>query len=442
MLIGCDTMVALPGSTAHGQTLVAKNSDRTPDESQPLELHPRSEHAPGDVTRCQFVELPESPVTWRHVGSRPWWCWGYEHGFNEHQVVIGNEGLSSTLDLDRPGLIGMELIRLGLERGRTAAEAVEVITDAVTRYGQGHFKQADGTYFPNAYDNGYIVADPKEAYVIECAGHHWAVKRVEGATGISNVYSLGADWDRLSPNARPAFAHTGALRDATEKLNFAGRYGKARPSVHGQRRRARSCAVLARDEGRITLATMMGLLRDHSDVRDPAEPFQPEVGHRTGICYHAGTAGGEWQGNTAASLVADLCADGSRLPVYWCSFYSPCLGVFFPVFLEGELPPILSVGGQDPDPSSPWWLFRDLTLAAMDAPELGIPRMRDAWEAVQCRFLQSAYPAALEARRMQDNGRAEQAGRVLSEYMGECVKEVLAVARQLQRELAQGSLPR
>ena len=93
----CDTMVALGSTTPSGQTLFAKNSDRPAHECQPLVQHQKQEHPKGAITQCQFVSLPQAKTTYRHVGSRPYWCWGYEHGFNEHQVVIGNEGLASKL---------------------------------------------------------------------------------------------------------------------------------------------------------------------------------------------------------------------------------------------------------------------------------------------------------------------------------------------------------
>lgn len=80
----CDTIVALGSATANGQTLFAKNSDRPEHEAQPLVLHDRTSHDAEALTRCQFVELPEAGTTWRHIGSRPYWCWGYEHGFTEH----------------------------------------------------------------------------------------------------------------------------------------------------------------------------------------------------------------------------------------------------------------------------------------------------------------------------------------------------------------------
>ena len=121
----CDTMVALGTATRSGQTLFAKNSDRPVDECQPLVQRQRQTHPPGATTRCQFVELPQAGITYRHVGSRPYWCWSYEHGFNEHQVVIGNEGLASKWpEFTTPKLVGMEVLRLGLERGQTAASLV------------------------------------------------------------------------------------------------------------------------------------------------------------------------------------------------------------------------------------------------------------------------------------------------------------------------------
>src|SRR5688572_24088961 len=136
----CDTMVALGNATQNGQTIFAKNSDRPANECQPLVLEERQQHRPGAVVRCQFVTLPQATTTYRHVGSRPYWCWGYEHGFNEHQVVIGNEALPSKLpEATEPKLIGMEILRLGLERSRTAAEAVAVMTDLISHYGQGKF---------------------------------------------------------------------------------------------------------------------------------------------------------------------------------------------------------------------------------------------------------------------------------------------------------------
>ena len=110
MLIGCDTMVSLGATSVNGQTIFATNSDMPAEDCQPLVMRGRVRHASGSQTKCQLVTLPEAPVTYRHVGSKPHWCWGYEHGFNEHQVAIGNETLPSRLGtVDEPRLIDMEI---------------------------------------------------------------------------------------------------------------------------------------------------------------------------------------------------------------------------------------------------------------------------------------------------------------------------------------------
>jgi dipeptidase len=423
-------MVALGATTANGQTLFAKNSDRPADECQPLVMHSRRMHDAGSTVRLQWLELPEAEVTYRHVGSRPYWCWGYEHGFNEQQVVIGNEGLGSKIEAEDQKLIGMELVRLGLERGRTAAEAVEVMGDLISRYGQGRAKNAIAE---GNYDNGFIIADPHEAYVMETAGHHWAVKGVQGATGISNVYSVGADWDRISPEAETDAKERGWWNPDQGRLSFSGAFenpGFNTGEGSGTRRRARSCAMLKQLEGRITPRLLMSLLGDHSDGSTPDEPFRtfPVAG---GICYHTENAETGWCGNTAASLVADLCADGSRLPVYWCSFYSPCMGVFFPVFIEGALPSILGVGDAEPSDDSPWWRFHRLSHAARSEGEQGVAFVQERWADFQNSLFDSAYEVAREARRLIGEGQEDVASQLLTRAMDENVREIMDRAGEM-----------
>ena len=430
MLISCDTMVALGNSTRHGQTLFAKNSDRPEEECQPLVQRSRVLHPSDAITRCQFVELEQVTTTYGHIGSRPYWCWGYEHGFNEHQVVIGNEGLASKFPkFQEPKLVGMELVRLGLERGRSAGEAVDVMVSLISKFGQGEFSNRDGV---RTYDNGYIVADPSEAYVIETAGHEWAVKKVESALGISNIHSIGTDWNRLSPlaehHARENGWHTGKAR-----FNFGEAYCDfpARASGRGIQRSARSCAVLNSRIGEIDTRTMMALLRDHSDGDSPDEPFCPEMPASISICVHYL---GERLGNTAASLVADLCSDGSRLPVYWCSLYSPCLGIFLPMFIEGQVPQVLSIGNAQPSDESPWWLFRALERSVRQGDEFDtqlIGAIRHSWASLQEELLGSAYAIATEGRELIDSGRREEASKMLTEYMNGNVNRALSVVRDL-----------
>ncbi|MDP6356368.1 MAG: C69 family dipeptidase [Planctomycetota bacterium] len=420
----CDTMVALGSATANGQTIFAKNSDRPKDECQPLELRGRRRHSESARARCQYLTIAQAEETFRHIGSRPHWCWGHEHGFNEHQVVIGNEGLSSKFEFEEPKLIGMELLRLGLERGRTASEAVEVIAGLISTHGQGKFSNDEGT---RTYDNGYIVADPNEAYVIETAGHHWAVKEVQDTIGISNVYSVEEDYARLSPTCRRTAEERGWWDADHEPFSFADAFSKSsdRSEGSGAMRRARSCAVLNMKRGDIDTGCMMDLLSDHSDGKQPEEPFRKDYQTNVGICVHSE------KGVTAASLVADLCADGSRLPIYWCSFYSPCLGVFFPVFIEGRLPEALGVGESQQSWRSPWWRFHKLAHLASERPEERRPVLDEEWSGIQQQFFGTAARAARTGRELLDKDQLDDAEAHLTEFMEESVNTVLDKTSEL-----------
>ena len=85
----CDTWVALQDATADGSVILAKNSDRPPMEAQPLVHVPQAEHGSGTKVKCTYIEIPQVPVTYEHLGSKIWWAFGYEHGMNEHGVAIG-----------------------------------------------------------------------------------------------------------------------------------------------------------------------------------------------------------------------------------------------------------------------------------------------------------------------------------------------------------------
>ena len=118
--------------------ILAKNSDRPPSEAQPLVYFPRQQHQKGETVKCTYIEIPQMPETYEHIGSRIWWTFGYEHGMNEHGVAIGNEAVWSKEPYKKEGgLLGMDLLRLALERGKTAEEAMRVIIDLLEKYGQG-----------------------------------------------------------------------------------------------------------------------------------------------------------------------------------------------------------------------------------------------------------------------------------------------------------------
>lgn len=176
----CDTFVALPPATVENRIIFGKNSDRLCDEVQEVVYFPAAVHdnLRGHL-KCTYIEIDQVPETYAAVLSRPAWLWGAEMGANEHGVCIGNEAVWGREEVcDEEALLGMDLVRLGLERADTAEKALDVIVDLLEKYGQGGNCSEDGMAF--SYHNSFLVADRKEAWILETAGKYWAAEKVQG----------------------------------------------------------------------------------------------------------------------------------------------------------------------------------------------------------------------------------------------------------------------
>lgn len=113
----CDTLIL----RHQGQTWFAKNSDREPAEPQRLLRLPAVRNDPEARLRTTYLDIPQTAQRHALVISQPSWIWGAEMGVNEHGVAIGNEAVFTKLTRQRgTALLGMDLLRLGLERGASA----------------------------------------------------------------------------------------------------------------------------------------------------------------------------------------------------------------------------------------------------------------------------------------------------------------------------------
>jgi len=252
--------------------------------------------------------------------SQPVWLWGGEIGVNEFGVAIGNEAVFSRLVERRSSaLLGMDLLRLGLERGASARAALDVITAHLVQYGQGGPAGYRDRGF--RYDNAYLIADPNEAWVLETAGRLWAAKKVE-RWAISNCYSIGSDYDLSSPDL-PGQARRLGLWNGKGEFHFARAFDTGLYAFIGgaHRRRSLNTEALSCDVNP-GWESMQERLRDHGQHQSDFSRHDNRQ-----ICLHAGSLLRPSQ--TTASLVAHLSADAVQLAATGSS--APCLSLFEPL---------------------------------------------------------------------------------------------------------------
>jgi secernin len=414
----------MPDAAVGGRLIFGKNSDRPARECQPLRRHPARRG--GGTLRLAYLNIPDADRTYEHVGSSPYWCWGHEIAMNSAGVVIGNEALftrdlAATAAADHravaagterpaPGLLGMELLRLGVERGGSAAEAVEVITNLLEQYGQWGAGTAGRDRAPAAYDNAYAIADPHDAYILETTGRDWAVRRLaSGTAAISNEPTIRTDWTRVSPGLEDRVQQNG-WPGAGPRLDFAQAVadpGTPLQLSHIRLQRSRQLLGTAATTGSLDWAAARGVLSDHYEQTFLAGPaFNAARPDFLTLCMHASPAGFTW-GNTAASVIA---FPGARTPYWWWAPTTPCTSIYIPVAVSGaELPAGLGVAGtagddgpcpesvapDEPVPASYWWTFQ-LLLEAVCGDQDGVcyaarqPRVRQVFDPLQADFLAAA----------------------------------------------------
>ena len=329
----CDTVIATASATADGVTIFGKNSDREPNEAHHLLAIPAAEHAPDTQLQCTYMAIPQVSHTYAVLLAKPFWIWGAEMGTNEHNVVIGNEALFTKVPYEKgPALLGMDLLRLALERSKTAREALGTITALLAEYGQGGNCGFTKQFY---YHNSFIIADPQDAWVLETAGPHWAAKHIDGIYTISNGITIGSEWDLASANLVSHAIEQRWCR-SEDDFDFSRCYSDTVYTYFSdcRGRCEHSTAYLTARQGEITIATVMAALRDHGVGRQPARlPASGLLG--SSVCMHAGF--GKIRGDqTTGSMVSYLHPEQ---PTHFVTgTAAPCTSLFKPVWLEAQLP--------------------------------------------------------------------------------------------------------
>lgn len=339
-------MVAMPDSTADGAVWFAKNSDREPGEAQVIEHLPRINHPAAKTLQCTYLEIPQTSQTNEVLLSRPFWMWGAEIGSNEHGVTIGNEAVWTKVPIEKTGLTGMDLLRLALERTTTAREALDLITGFLKSYGQGGACGYRNKKF--RYHNSFLIADPTEAWVLETAGPFWVAEKVRSIRTISNVLSIGKDFDLISDNAYSYARSKGWCKSASD-FDFAQAFSEPKYSAFsgGIERSACTLRSLKNRQGKLERQDMFAALREHNG-------FAPEDGWRMRMpCAHSSWWPTRAAGQTTSSMVS--CLQASRITHWLTGTSSPCLSLFKPVMMGGDLLFTGKTPGEGYDGESLFW---------------------------------------------------------------------------------------
>jgi secernin len=295
--LGCDTFVAFYPTTPKGITVFGKNSDRPAGEGQSIRRYPAQEYESDASVACTYITIPQANKTYSVLLSQIDWMWGAEHGANEMGVVIGNEAVwtkAEDEDLSTKRLLGMDLLRLGLERGSTAKESMQVITELLEEFGQGGpCAEGDETF---VYHNSFLIADFKEAWILETAGRNWVAKCIsEGARNISNTLTIRDDYD-LTSRGLYEYAKEyklGTKCKGSDKLDWALCFGDGCVEECASPSSRQNC-------GR-------KLLHNYSQSEKLDERAMMKIlkSHDGDICMHGGF-------ETSASMVSALKEDGNH----------------------------------------------------------------------------------------------------------------------------------
>lgn len=167
--MACTGLIAAPGATVDGSTLITYAADSHTLYGE-LYHKPAADHPKGAMRKIvewdtgkPLGEIPEVAHTYATVGN-----------MNEHGVAVTESTWGGRHELAGSGMIDYgSLIYIALERSKTAREALKVMTGLVKDYGYA----SEGESF--------TIADPTEVWIMEMIGKGksdpgavWVARRV------------------------------------------------------------------------------------------------------------------------------------------------------------------------------------------------------------------------------------------------------------------------
>jgi secernin len=418
----CTTLLAAGSATTDGSIILAKNRDLSEYEVQWLYRHPRESHPEGATVRLQYIEIPQEPVTWAWVGSKSYTKkWGVGMGINEWGVVVADNDAPTREPLEgESGLHDNDVCRLILERSKSAQDGVVVAGAMIEEYGHANVGQI------------YWIADSEEAWIVECAGRHWAaVKVVNGVAVRANQFQITDSWDEGSEDL-VEYAIEQGWCSSPEDFDFARCYSKpGYPYESSQTRLERGLQLLEGKEGNLTREGLMDALEDHYEGTGMYGTAHGNQRYRT-ICNV----------RTVSAMVAHLKPSLPReMQAIWYCMSSPCVSVFTPIFANASTiaEPFVS-GGAPEDPSSydedsAWWVFKRLQVLVDEDYEERHPTIRAMFDEHYATVADEFSRFEGELAEVYPGDRAE-ARRLMDKFVDESLREAHEMALRAVGELS------
>jgi hypothetical protein len=371
-----DLVVALGQAAVNGTPIFGANHYAPRGRRQRLHLSAGAHHPPDELVPIPGRRLPQARQTCTALGCQPEGSWGFVHGVNESHVAVGVTGWHSRLPAAEGGLCGTDLTRLALERSHTALQALDVLTDLISRHGQAPERGAAGPA-----DNIFLVADRQEAFALEAAGRYWAVLECRQVRAVTDVAMIRQDWHRIAPGLAALAIEHGWWDDDGSKLDFTACLDARAPAHSAARRRwGRATLALEQQNGAIDGHFLRRMLLDHPE-HNAARTHRPPA-------------------PPAGSFLTAL-ANPDEPALAWCAFGVPRAAVYFPVWLDAELPAALH--GISADGADVWRQTQDL-LALAETVDADHDRLAETLERLQTIFDQDVEGLLPQARRWKRQG--------------------------------------
>ncbi|MEN6370272.1 MAG: C69 family dipeptidase [Thermotogota bacterium] len=484
---GCTTLLLGKDATADGSVTAAFNSDGG--SVAWLEMQPRQNHAAGtkipiyrDWRRARqdiAAYVPQARATARVLGT------DYLPCMNEHHVAMVMNACRSRRLLRRAAesyISHFQLMRIALERARSARDAVAIMGALVEEHGL-----LDVGPFPSGKNIGVI--DLAEAWWFNApGGHEWIAQRVpDDAVSVNaNRFWLSGEGNPeggeylSSPGLIPYAVQQGWYDQASKRpfsfcTAYGDRDGDGVPSSHRVYSTLREWRVMSLAGGhalpeptqgvewagphfvvprhKLSLLEVLAILRDHYEGT-PFDTTRPENGGGVYGCPHPPFAVPTPYPrpidmfNTQLSYVAQArgALQAPAPDVVWFSFHSPSTGCYVPLFPAADA---LPEGYDTGDPhKGAFWKFFSLGALARHGWSLLYPAIREAYDALEREWI-DALPDLTERvaafQRHDDEGGlrnllARTSGEAAARALATCETLTLSARAQLAELLMQETL--